>query len=258
MAGIPSLINRGSLPPVVEDELEQYAMKMKGLWLVEHKEDGTHQPLSIDASEIDSGTLDAGRIPDLDASKITSGTVADARLPSELAYEDEANVFTQDQRINAGLGVNVAPGAAGTISASGAVYERGRSTAMGEWTDVAYDAGNFTAKGSMTWTAENADQVSYKWTLLGKTMIVSFTLNSTSVGGTASDELRIAIPGGYLARNSDTLGAIRAYDNGTDTVGFCGVVAGAGYIRCWRGGFSNWALSTNNTSVQGQAVFEIQ
>ena len=42
-------------------------------------------------------------------------------LPSAIAYEDEANVFTANQRINAGLGVNVAPPSTGEIATSGGI-----------------------------------------------------------------------------------------------------------------------------------------
>jgi hypothetical protein len=149
---------------------------------------------------------------------------------------------------------------AGTWDFTPGLKERGRSAALGTWTSVAYNAANFTASGTMTWTVQEADQVSFGYMLFGKTMVVRFTLNLTSVGGAASTELRIAIPGGHVASStggSPTIGAIRAYDNGTDTVGFCGVVASAGYVRCWRGGFSNWAASANNTSVQGMATFEV-
>lgn len=155
-------------------------------------------------------------------------------LSSNLAYIDKVNNFS--------LGL----------------YERARTTAAGIWTSVAYNSANFTASGSMTWTVDSGDQVAYAYMMIGKTMFISFTFNNTSVGGTVSTELRFAIPAGFLALNNATISAIRSFDSGTDTVGFCGTVAGAGYIRCWRGGFTNWALSTNNTSVQGLAIFEVQ
>lgn len=37
------LINRGALPQVVENELEHLVGRLKGLWLAEHNEDGTHR-----------------------------------------------------------------------------------------------------------------------------------------------------------------------------------------------------------------------
>jgi len=61
-----------------------------------------------DAADTVSGEFAVARIPDLDGSIITSGEVDEAfipslgrpKLPSEIAYEDEANVFTANQAIN--------------------------------------------------------------------------------------------------------------------------------------------------------------
>lgn len=179
-------------------------------------------------------------------------------LSSGVAYTDFANVFTSNQRINAGLGVNVAPGATGTISSSGGLFERSRSTAMGEWTAVTYSSGNFTASGSMTWTVDSVDQIAYRYMLIGHTMWLAFTLNSTSISGTPDQELRVKIPGGFSNTTDAVLAAVRSYDNGTDTVGFCGAVASQTYVRCWRGGFTSWAASTNNTAIQAFLTLEVQ
>lgn len=178
-------------------------------------------------------------------------------LMSGVAYTDFANIFTSNQRINAGLGVNVAPGSTGTISASAGLFDQGRSTAIGEWQSVAYSAGNFTAGGSMTWTVDSGDQVAYSYMLIGHTLFLAATLNTTTVGGTLGNELRVAVPGGFTCANSATLGAIRAFDSGTDTVGFAAAQSGAAYVRLFRGGFSNWAASTNNTSIQINVVLQV-
>lgn len=156
------------------------------------------------------------------------------------------------------LGRDTTGGRIQHIYVTNGVHEHGRSAAMGEWTAVAFAAGNFTASGTQTWTVTSGQQVAYSWMIIGKTMFLAFTINGSSVGGVASTELRIAIPGGFLAATGNTLGAIRSFDNGVDTVGFCGTVVGAAYVRLWRSGFTNWAASALNTSVQGLAVFEVQ
>ena len=174
-----------------------------------------------------------------------------------VAYTNFANVFTANQRINAGLGVNTAPGATGTISASGNLFDLSRTVGIGEWTTVAYSSGNFTAAPSMTWTVDSGDQVAYAYMIVGHTMFLAATLNTTSVGGTPNTELRLNVPGGFTCANSGTLGAIRAFDNGTDTVGFAAAQSGATYIRLFRGGFTAWSASTNNTSIQLNVILQV-
>ena len=83
-----------------------------------------------------------------------------AREAAGVVYTDFANVFTANQRINAGLGINIAPGATGTLSLSDGIFERSRATKLGEWTDVAYSAGNFTVptacvSPSCSWTVSS-------------------------------------------------------------------------------------------------------
>lgn len=43
------LINRGVMPQSVTDEFEKFTGKLKGLWLNQHKEDGTHGTLIADS-----------------------------------------------------------------------------------------------------------------------------------------------------------------------------------------------------------------
>lgn len=78
-----TVINRGELSPTTEHEFENFNSRLKGLWLTEHNEDGTHKVFL------------PAYIPNLDASKITSGIFPRANLPSQIAYEDEVNAFTQ-------------------------------------------------------------------------------------------------------------------------------------------------------------------
>jgi hypothetical protein len=74
------LINRGELPPVVEHEMENFNSRLKGLWLEEHNEDGTHQGL--------------------DAAAIATGIIPAARLPVNITYIDANNLLTGVNRIS--------------------------------------------------------------------------------------------------------------------------------------------------------------
>ena len=49
------------------------------------------------------------------------------------------------------------------------VYEKGRTTPMGHWIDVAYSAGNFAATTG-NWTVDAGDVETYAYALVGRTM----------------------------------------------------------------------------------------
>lgn len=177
-------------------------------------------------------------------------------LMSGVAYTDFANVFTSNQRINAGLGVNVAPGSTGTISASAGLFDQSRTTAIGEWTDVAFASGNFTASGSMTWTVQSADQITFEYMLIGHTMFLNVYLDSTTVGGTASNQLFIKIPGSFTAAKK-VQGMSLGFDNGVAVSTFTRVSASGTTIEVGKSDVSNFTLSTNNTFIRVIMAFEV-
>lgn len=263
-----ALVNRGQLDKITENELDNFNSRMKGLWLTEHNEDGTHRVAvlgpevapfvkGLDASAITTGTFNAARIPSLDASKITTGTLTDARLSTNVALLNALNIFSVNQQVNAGVGINVAPGATGTLSLSDGIFERSRTTKMGEWISVTYNASNFTASTG-TWTVESGDQIVFKYTLIGKTMIVSIELFGTSLSASPAS-LNIAIPGGFTAK-VNTRNACQMIDAGTGIGGFLNVAAGGTVIQAFKDFNAGvWTgPTTNTTSVFGQITFEIQ
>lgn len=144
----------------------------------------------------------------------------------------------------------------GLLAVTGGYLERGRTTPMGEWIAVAFSAGNFTGSGSMTWTVEVGDQVTYRYTLNGKTMTLSFWINATSVGGTPDTQLRIAIPGGFTAAQSMS-GVCKIVDNGTPEFAEWAVSAAGSTVNIGRNTGGNFTASTNNTYARGTAIFEV-
>jgi hypothetical protein len=175
-----------------------------------------------------------------------------------VAFTDFANIFTSNQRINAGLGINVAPGATGTVSTSGALFERSRSTAMGEWTSVAYSAGNFTTPGGvMTWTVDSGDQITYAYALVGKTMFLAVYLDTTSITCTCSPTVSIAIPGGFTAAKKIQSAALM-FDNGVARAAYNRVAAAGTTVEVGIDGSTNFTASTNNTYIRVFIMFEVQ
>lgn len=135
-------------------------------------------------------------------------------------------------------------------------FERLRTTPMGEWISVPFAAGNFTANGAMTWTLTAPDQVTFKYTLIGKTMLLNIYLDSTTVGGVLNTTLSIAIPGGFVATEK-VQNITGAFDNGVPTTTFCRVNASGTTVDVNRLDLANFTASVNNTFIRVMMAFEI-
>lgn len=163
--------------------------------------------------------------------------------------------------VSAGWSIEHRPdGTHKTVTATGALYERGRAAAVGEWIAVPYASGNFTASGSMTWTVDAADVTTYAYTLVGKTMTLAWWIDTSTTGGVASSDLRLALPAGFRAARS-----VDGAHNYLDTVagfsgtGPCQISAGMAYVSLFRNlGGTAWALSPNGVYSRGQLTLEVQ
>ena len=129
----------------------------------------------------------------------------------------------------------------------------------GAWTTPAFDAGNFTGNGSMTWTVGSGDVTTYAYYINGKMMTVNFIINETTVGGTPNNTLQIAIPASKVATKR-MVGYLNLSDNNASyVISMCDVAASGTVIRCFvtPTGTSNWSASTNLTYLLGSITFEI-
>lgn len=133
------------------------------------------------------------------------------------------------------------------------------ATAQGEWTSVAFASGNFTAS-SGTWTVDSADQVTFKYTLIGKTMFVQVVIQNTDVSATPN-QLKIAIPGSFISA-VESWGTCDILDAGANReAGKWSVASGGTVINFMRenAGGANWtSTSSDNTDVRGIIQFEVQ
>lgn len=159
---------------------------------------------------------------------------------------------SQAFRVETGGVARLSVDGTGKTTHGGAISTYGRTANDGEWTNVAYSAGNFTANGTMTWTVDSGDQLAYSYTVIGKTMYLAFTISTTDIGGTANSELRIAMPGGYTS-SLRTDGMYVYHDAGAAPVaGVYQTVAGGTYVRLYKPNGVNWTLtSADNTNVYG-------
>lgn len=138
-------------------------------------------------------------------------------------------------------------------------HVRDNLKALTEFVTPTFAAGDFTASGSMTWTVAEADVVTYAYCIAGKRMRVIFTLNTTSVGGTPSNTLKIKVPGGYtVAKTANTPCWI--YDNSASVraIGNAQTSASGTTIDITKGDLSNFTASSDLTYVWGEIEFEVQ
>jgi hypothetical protein len=135
--------------------------------------------------------------------------------------------------------------------------ELARSVLSGAWVTPTFAAGNFTASGSMTWTLAAGDVGTYAYVLEGKTMTVAFVLNTTTVGGTPSTGLRIAIPAGAVSAKP-MYNPVLIIDNNVRGTGYAAVSAAGTVIEITRTDAANWTASTDLTYVFGEIRFEVQ
>ena len=142
-----------------------------------------------------------------------------------------------------------------TIRALGAISERGRTVAMGDWIAIPYGAVAFTSTGG-SWTVGSADVASYRYTLIGHTLRLNFFLTTTSVGAGAS-VLLLPLPPGFKAAKSAQV-PFTYDDNGTLGTGIAQIQADGTSLRLFTATAANWTASANATQVTGQIDVEIQ
>jgi hypothetical protein len=146
----------------------------------------------------------------------------------------------------------------------GGIRERNRTVPMGEWTDVPYNAADFYASGSMTWTVEAGDLRGYRYMIVGKTLFIQFAIVGSSVGGTASTALMIKLPAGLVVSNPSSVLSTAIFANDGPGGGANNFV---GYVALNQPVFDSlllakqtqgvWALTTNQTNVWGSCALPL-
>jgi hypothetical protein len=123
------------------------------------------------------------------------------------------------------------------------------------WVAVPYNAANFVGTGGMTWTVDSADQVRFSYLLSGKTITVSFWFNSTSLTGTATNEIRITIPAGKVSAAYSA--GIVWINNPGSLAGVINAPGGQTYLQIYKIDQSAFTLATNTFLLSGTFTFEI-
>ena len=92
----------------------------------------------------------------------------------------------------------------GDVAAGRDVFEKGRTTPLGHWLDVPFNAANFAAS-SGAWTVTAGNVIVNKYTRIGTTLIWSVKLDNTTVTGGPAElymTLPIAAPGAIVGEGA--------------------------------------------------------
>lgn len=145
-------------------------------------------------------------------------------------------------------------GVADLVYDAAAARWRLASHEQGDWITPAYASGDFTANGSMTWTVSSGNRTCHRYYLRGRELSMLIALENTTVGGTPSSQLKIAVPGGFtLGTTAFNSFPITAFDNSATVATAASAVIGASAstITCFANlsQSGNWSLSTGQTNV---------
>lgn len=145
----------------------------------------------------------------------------------------------------------------GYIEASRGFRERRRAFNMGEWIPAPLAAGSFTGSGAMTWTVAPENIETYAYTVIGKTMTVSWFIAGSAVGGRTDEALQIAIPGGFLPNRRVRVPA-GVVSNGANVACIAEVSTNQSWIRIFMTADGQSTYRAGPADVYGQITFEIK
>src|SRR5262245_723299 len=176
---------------------------------------------------------------------------ANQRLFHVMNYAQLLNFQALDDTL-AGIGGAMTLDRSANLKVAGSISEYSRAAALGHWTAIGYNAGNFTANAG-TWTVEAGDYVLGQYTLIGKTLAIAFQVDTTSVSG-APTALRMALPLGLTAAFSATSFILYFDGSGWATA----LATGSGsVVQFTKPGGVAWANTTNGTYLIGTVTIPL-
>jgi hypothetical protein len=139
-------------------------------------------------------------------------------------------------------------------------FESTRSVAMGYWTSVSFNAADYSADTG-TWVVASGDlTVDTAYTFVGKTLVLSFAVVTTTTTG-SPNYLKIALPSGLTVatgRRADSVCLTYAPDGTTFEAGKINAMAGESFIRLYRyPSFAAFPNVTNTLLIQGTAMVPV-
>lgn len=130
---------------------------------------------------------------------------------------------------------------------------------QGNWIDVAFSAGNFTASGSMTWTVASGDQTLFRYKQRGTMLSLILDLQTTTVGGTPATDLKVTTP---FTMATTTTGAhyqgAGRDNNASPELLQLKTTAASAILTFVRNAGGNWTASTDLTAITANLALDIQ
>jgi hypothetical protein len=142
-----------------------------------------------------------------------------------------------------------------TIHATGAIYERDRSVAIGDWVDAPFSASNFTGLAAMTWTVTALQQIALSYLHLGTTLYLNYWIEGAALGGTASSALKLTLPENLRVAQYASA-PFYAVNGATATTGRSTATPGDRFIALFKTDNTNWSTASTVT-VQGQIAIKV-
>lgn len=197
--------------------LNEFNARLQKFLVREHRDDGTHGAVTATGLAV-------------------TGTVA----------------VTGATALTGTLSVSGALTASSTVSAPGPVTIAG--SAIGRWTSVANNAGDYTASAG-TWTLGTQRQ--RKFTVIDKTMIYKFDILGTSVSN-AGVNLFMALPAGFVSADFVTV-PIRIVDAGASAIGLALAAPGDTKLTfVANAAATGFGIAAASTAILGVVTLEVQ
>jgi hypothetical protein len=145
----------------------------------------------------------------------------------------------------------------GYIEASRGFRERLRNFNLGEWVSPAFSPERFAGSGALRWTVRADDVQTFAYTLIGKTMTLSFFLSGSQLNGSPDKLLRIGIPEGLAANQRVRVPVLMRI--GAQTLAGCAEVnPGHAEVRLTASADGSASFATGALELCGQIAFEIR
>ncbi len=143
------------------------------------------------------------------------------------------------------------------VEAARGFRERSRAFNLGEWTAPAVTAGHFSGSGGMTWTVVPENVQTYAYTLVGKSMTLSWVIAGSMIAGQADKALQLTIPDGYTPNRLFRV-PTGVLSNGVSGIGLAEAAAGRPRIHIYPTPDRRTSFNLGPAELFGQITFEIR